>query len=79
MMTEASVETSTKFSELKLVSENFIFCLCRSKLRSYHALIFVSAMEVPPSRGVDKFVSGGAWMLLSVHMQIFSLKIQCTA
>jgi len=32
----AKVDMSSRFSELKSISQNSIFCLCRSQLRSYH-------------------------------------------
>jgi len=35
MMTEAFSRNVSKVSKLKLVSENSIFSLCRSQLRSY--------------------------------------------
>jgi len=36
MMTEAFSRNVSKNFQVKLVSENFIFRLCRSQLRSYH-------------------------------------------
>jgi len=43
-----SVKTSARFSELKLVSENSIFHLCRSQLRSYHFnSIFAHCISFP--------------------------------
>ena len=40
-----SVETSAGFSDLKFASENSLFCLCRSQLRSSHFLMTGSGKE----------------------------------